>query len=463
MILKRLHLKKLLPKTLWGQLVSLLLFALLISQATSLALFINSSQSQDNKIQEDNIIKQISAVVNSIDKNQNNGRPSREYLATASNAELTFRGGPTAIKGKDDRPQYSIYFADKLHQQLNDKSYEIKIVSEDRRNVTKLTNNDLPKNIKISVRILPNFWLNIDRRQVEANIEWIAPFLLTMAMMMIFIVIIVSWVVRRLTKPLEALADAAQDLGRGIEVDEIPETGSVDVQRLIRSFNQMNKKITRFVSDRTRMLAAISHDLRTPITSLRLRAEYIQDRNLQDKMIPIIEEMREMTESALQFSKDSSAVEKTDNVDIVSLLETLTADYLDMGKTIKLQSLDKYPQIILPMRLHSMKRALRNLIDNGLKYGTQVVLDFKVNNITRQIEISIEDAGPGIDSHEFEQVFEPFYRIEKSRNKDTGGVGLGMSIARSIIQAHGGEIKLENIVDGNQTTGLSVKIYLPFI
>lgn len=451
---------KLLPKTLWGQLVSLLLLALLISQAITLALFIDIRQGDKTQLSENKIISQISRAINDIDQNENGGRPSREYLANISDNELTFRGGPTAINGRNDRPDYSKYFANKLRQQLNDKSLDIKILSEDRRATDQLKNTDLPKNIKISIHILPEFWVNIDRREVTASLEWVAPLLLTMVLMMVFILVIVSWMMRRLTKPLMALTDAAQDLGHGRKVQEIPETGSVDMQRVIRSFNQMNKKITRFVEDRTQMLAAISHDLRTPITSLRLRAEYVKDKKLQDKMIPIIEEMRDMVESALQFSKDSSAIEKTNNVDIASLLETLTADYLDMGKQVDLQNFDQYPQVILPMRLQSMKRALRNLIDNGLKYGQQVKLDFKVNKNANSIEITIKDKGPGIETTEFEQVFEPFYRIEKSRNKDTGGVGLGLSIARSIIQAHGGEITLENIVRGNNTVGLKVKITL---
>ncbi|MGL1921820.1 MAG: ATP-binding protein [Hyphomicrobiales bacterium] len=458
---KWLDFKKLLPQTLWGQLISLLLLALVISQAITLALFINIRQENDTKLSEDKIISQISKVINGIDKSKNSGRPSRAYLANSSDNELTFRGGKSPIRGKDDRPEYSEYFVKKLTAKLDNNELEIKMVSEDRRNGGQLPLSELPKNIKISIQTLPNFWVNVDRRQVKASLEWIAPLLLTMALMILFIVLIVSWIVRRLTKPLLALTDAAQNLGRGVKVQEIPETGAVDVRRVIRSFNQMNKKITRFVSDRTQMLAAISHDLRTPITSLRLHAEYIKDKELQGKIIPIIEEMRDMTESSLQFSKDSSSVEKTDNVDIASLLETLTADYLDMGAKIELQNFGNYQQVILPMRLQSMKRALRNLIDNGLKYGQQVELNFTVNKTSNTVEITIRDGGTGIDAAEFEQVFEPFYRIEKSRNKDTGGVGLGLSIARGIVQAHGGQIILSNILDGNKTIGLEVKAILP--
>lgn len=461
-MLKRFSLSKLLPKTLWGQLVSLLMLALIISQSIALFIFVDTRRTLDNSTSEANIVGHIANVVNSLDKSKNNGRPNRQYLTASSLNGFTFRGGKESIRGKDDRPEYSARLKQLLTDRLIDKSFEIIVKSEDPSNGAQSTSKQPPKRVKISIKLTPDFWMNVEHKETEISTDWIAPLLLTMVIMMVLIVIIVSWVVRQLTKPLAALAIAAHDLGHGKQVAEIEETGALDVRRVTRSFNQMNKKVTRFVSDRTQMLAAISHDLRTPITSLRLRAEYIKDEELRNKMIPIIEEMREMTESSLQFSKDSATVEKTVNVDLTSLLETLTADYIDMSQPVELASFGNYPKTTLPLRLQSMKRALRNLIDNGLKYGKSVELDFTIKKDTKTIEIFIRDNGPGIDEKEFEQVFEPFYRIEKSRSKDTGGVGLGMSIAKGVIHAHGGEIELKNLLKGNQTTGLEVKIILPF-
>lgn len=449
------------PKTLWGQLVSLLFLALLISQAVSLAIFIDARRAQNGNLFEQEMINHIARVVNGIDKAQNSGRPTREYLAEANTNELSFRGGPRPIQGKDDQPDYSERLKNNLLAKLNDQTIEITILSENPRDGSEVVEGQIPQNIKISLQLLPDFWVNIDRREAKESLAWIRPLLLTMVMMMVFIILIVSWVVRRLTKPLAALADAAQDLGRGREVKEIAETGAADIRKVTRAFNQMNQKITRFIDDRTRMLAAISHDLRTPITSLRLRAEYVTDEKLQDKMVALIEEMKVLTETALEFSTDSSANENTNNVDLTSLLETLVEDYVNMDKDIELVESPQRKQVILPLRLHSIQRALRNLIDNGLKFGGQVRLDFDADRDAGFVKIYIRDSGSGIDEAEFEQVFEPFYRLEKSRNKDTGGVGLGMSIARGIIQAHGGDISLANVKNGVEIIGFEVAISLP--
>lgn len=453
--------KTLVPKTLWGQLVALLILALLVSQAITLALFIDIRQSENLEQSEEKLVSQISQVLNGMGELDNGKGIDKDYFNNSGDKELKFRTGLTPIRGKDDRPMYSRHFTALLVEKLNNKSFKVRMISEDRRDQDDISLTDLPKIIKISVEVLPDAWVIIERREVVASLDWIEPLIATMLLMIFFIIIIVSWLAKRLTKPLAALSEAAQSLGRGQEVEEIPEMGTADIKRLITSFNQMNEKTSRFVSDRTQLLAAISHDLRTPITSLRLRAESIQDKKLQEKIIPIIEEMREMTESTLQFSKDSNKVEKTNNVDMANLLETLTEDYQDMDAPVELIDFGNHPQIILPMRMQSIKRAFRNLIDNGLKYGQEVNIDFKMNKHTNMVEIAIRDKGPGIDSTEFNQVFEPFYRIEKSRNKDTGGVGLGLSITRGIIQAHGGEILLSNILDGNKTMGLEVKVLLP--
>lgn len=451
----------LVPKTLWGQLVSLLLLALLLSQAVSLAIFIEARRAPDAKQFEQAMMDHIAKVINGIDRSTNQGRPTRDYLADAGTDELTFRAGPTPIRGKDDQPEYTAKMKNNLIAKLDDKTLEIIIISENRRQGSDVKPDQTPQSIKLSLKLLPDFWVKIDRRQATESLEWIAPLLLTMVMMMIFIIIIVSWVVHKITKPLAALANAAQNLGRGREVKEIAETGAEDIRKVTRAFNQMNQKITKFVDDRTRMLAAISHDLRTPITSLRLRAEYVKDEKLQNKMIALIEEMKQLTETALEFSSDSSAYEKTNNVDLTSLLETLVEDYAGMDKDIELIKSAQRKQVILPLRLHSIQRALRNVIDNGLKFGGQVKLDFVADREANFVRIYIRDNGDGIDEVEFEQVFEPFYRLEKSRNKATGGVGLGMSIARGIIQAHGGEIGLTNIKNGDETIGFEVAISLP--
>lgn len=452
-------LKSLLPKTLWGQLVSLLLMALLLSQAVALFIFVDTRRMLANSDSEKMVIGHIANTIDSIDLSAD-ARGLRRTLQQANRPDLRFKISKTPMRGKDFRPVYSKRFKIALSKALKIDTKKIIVISRGAPGAT-IMRRSLPESIRISVKVAPKSWINIDRFSPKFSLRWIAPLLVTMFLMVVFIIVIVSLLVRRLTKPLAALSEAAQKLGRGQDVDDLEEVGTEDVRRVTRSFNQMNQKVKRFVDDRTKMLAAISHDLRTPITSLRLRAEFIEDKEIQAKILETLAEMQAMTEAALKFTKESQSQEKTKNVDLNSLLDTMVIDYVDMGKVVNLQAQDNQLQLILPMRVQSIKRALRNLIDNGVAYGEQVEISFKQNRFENVAEIYICDKGNGISKDEFEQVFEPFYRLEKSRNKDTGGVGLGLSIARDIVRGHGGDVELANITNDEQIVGLEVKVTLP--
>ncbi|MGL1921838.1 MAG: ATP-binding protein [Hyphomicrobiales bacterium] len=452
-------LKSLLPKTLWGQLVSLLLMALLLSQAVALFIFVDTRRMLANSDSEKMVIGHIANTIDSIDLSAD-ARGLRRTLQQANRPDLRFKISKTPMRGKDFRPVYSKRFKIALSKALKIDTKKIIVISRGAPGAT-IMRRSLPESIRISVKVAPKSWINIDRFSPKFSLRWIAPLLVTMFLMVVFIIVIVSLLVRRLTKPLAALSEAAQKLGRGQDVDDLEEVGTEDVRRVTRSFNQMNQKVKRFVDDRTKMLAAISHDLRTPITSLRLRAEFIEDKEIQAKILETLAEMQAMTEAALKFTKESQSQEKTKNVDLNSLLDTMVIDYVDMGKVVNLQAQDNQPQLILPMRVQSIKRALRNLIDNGVAYGEQVEISFKQNRFENVAEIYICDKGNGISKDEFERVFEPFYRLEKSRNKDTGGVGLGLSIARDIIRGHGGDVEPANITNDEQIVGLEVKVTLP--
>lgn len=457
---KNLSLKIWLPKTLWGQLVTLLMLALFLSQAVTLAVFIKSRETLSHSFAEEKMISQIAETLNLIEQNTDGKRPSDDLLQSASSQELRFRPGRAVAEKTDDHPQYTQGLKTRILARLMNKQTNITIASQGEMGKI-FTSEKMPEDLTISVQVLPEFWVHILRRQPEVSYDWILPLLMTMAMMMIFIILIVSWVVRRLTAPLSALANAAQDLGHGREVKRLDETGARDIRNVTHAFNDMNEKIQRFVGDRTKLLAAISHDLRTPITSLLFRAEFIKDKEMQAKFFETLEEMRLMTEATLNFSNDDNTSEPTKNTDLKSLLETLVNEYIDMDKNVSLEIADTTQQIVLPIRLRSIRRALRNFLDNGIKYGEQVTVSCARNGPGTLAEIYIRDHGAGIDEAELEQVFEPFYRVEKSRNKTTGGVGLGLSISREIVRGHGGDVTLSNIISENEIAGLQVKIVLP--
>ncbi len=248
------------------------------------------------------------------------------------------------------------------------------------------------------------------------------------------------------------LAEAADRLGRGEDVEPLPESGPREVRSTTSAFNQMRERLRRFVDDRTRMLAAISHDLRTPITTLRLRAEFIDDEESRTKILETLDEMQSMAEATLAFVREQSEREDTRTVDLTSLISSLCDDLSDLGKDVVF---DPGEKILCRCRPSGIKRVLRNIIENAVRYGDRARV--KLVQDAGHVVVTVDDDGPGIRSEDLEDVFQPFVRLETSRSKETGGVGLGLAIARSIIRNHGGDITLRNRAGG----GLSVQIKFP--
>jgi len=268
------------------------------------------------------------------------------------------------------------------------------------------------------------------------------------------IAVIAFFLARRISRSWDVLTRAADRVGRGDYPEPVPETGPIEIRRATKAFNRMTARLKRFVEDRTRMLAAISHDLRTPITSLRLRAEFVEDPENRARIIETLDEMEQMVEAAMTFAREETANEETRKIDLTALVESAVEDLTETGRPITF--IGEGDPRVYPCRPLSIKRAFGNLVANALNFGDTVEV------VVRDADdgglwIEIADDGPGIPVEQREQVFEPFFRIEESRNRDTGGIGLGMAIARTAIRAHGGEIYLEE----SQKGGLLARIYLP--
>lgn len=261
-----------------------------------------------------------------------------------------------------------------------------------------------------------------------------------------------AWLLaRRITRPLKSLTQAAESLGRGEELALLPEEGPDDIRSTVATFNRMQIRLRRFVEDRTRMLAAIGHDLRTPITSLRLRAEFVTDLETREKLLTTLGEMQTMTEAALAFARSEAAAESTRIVDLSALLQSLCDDLAELGWDVSFKGNGRLPSACRP---DSLRRALRNVIENAVRYGKRARVSIESRD--DGVQITVTDDGPGIPAAEHERVFAPFVRLESSRNLGTGGVGLGLSIARSILRSHGGDI-----VIGSGSTGLTMHLRLP--
>jgi two-component system OmpR family sensor kinase len=265
--------------------------------------------------------------------------------------------------------------------------------------------------------------------------------------------VLIVWAVRHLTAPVRTLAEAAERLGRDvINAPNLPEIGPTELVTAAVAFNTMASRIRRFVQDRTFLLTAIGHDLRTPITRLKLRAEYMEDDEQRTKMLADLDEMESMVAATLTFGRDIATTEAVVRMDMAVLLRTILDEAAD-GDPDHASALAYDGPEHLPVKARplSLKRALTNLIGNALKYGdaASVILEMPEHNLVR---IHVDDQGPGITAQNLEAVFEPFRRLETSRNRDTGGSGLGLSIARNIIRAHGGDITLTNLPQGLRAT-----------
>ena len=267
------------------------------------------------------------------------------------------------------------------------------------------------------------------------------------AFLLIFIAIIF---LKNQTRPIISLARASEKFGRGEDVEEFRPSGALEIRQAGYEFDKMRKRITRHLNQRSEMLSGISHDLRTPLTRIKLQLAFIKDKEISKKLSNDVTEMEKMLNEYLQFASSGSA-EKTETFDLSDLLESTVIKYERKEITTDIPE-----RVFLDGRKNLIERCFNNLIDNSIKYSTSILISLKKS--ANSIIIIIDDDGPGIPENERENVLKPFYKIDKSRSDSKSGVGLGLSIASDIIRSHGGNISLER----SPTNGLRVTIFLPF-
>jgi signal transduction histidine kinase len=265
------------------------------------------------------------------------------------------------------------------------------------------------------------------------------------------LVIASLWMALRFAGPLRKLAEASAALRPGEPVSEVAERGPGALKDVIRAFNAMSKRLMATLEGQRSMLAAIAHDLRTPITSLKLRLELLDDGEIKERMRGSLDELQGVTEAAVDALKAEGAGETTRTVDLAALAESLCIDLFDLGQSVTYSSDGPVPCRCRPGEI---RRALRNLIENAVRYGGGARV--RLTREGREIFVFIDDDGPGIPAGEVERVFEPFRRLEESRSRETGGHGLGLTIARSIARGHGGEVTLTNRTGGGLTACLQI-------
>jgi len=262
--------------------------------------------------------------------------------------------------------------------------------------------------------------------------------LLELGFVALVLAVVLYAMARQITRPLADLADAAEAVGRGARVP-LRETGARELREATRAFNTMQERLHRYLDSRTRVLSAMSHDLRTPLTRLKLRVESLDDDALRERFNADLDEMQNMVAGALNLFRGMNHDEPLRPVAVADLVTELQSELAELGTRVEVRGSAPAPLLARPAAL---KRCLTNLLSNAAKYGVNPVI--VLEDAADELVVRVLDDGPGIPPEMLEQVFEPFFRLESSRNADTGGVGLGLAIARDIAQTHGGSLTLRN-------------------
>ncbi|MEQ4618331.1 MAG: ATP-binding protein [Corticimicrobacter sp.] len=310
----------------------------------------------------------------------------------------------------------------------------------------------------VELELSPTRWLRVEAREEQGwriTEPWqvfLDYFVRIYLLRILLLIIVVLWAVRLVTRPILRLARAAQALEQDLGSPPMPVEGPVEVRHAATAFNSMQRRLATQLEERTRFLAAVSHDLRSPVTRLMLRTEMLPDSSLKERFRSDLEHMESMIAATLDFMKSGDPGEQRQRIDLNSMLESLRQDAADLGHDVLLhgqtrRTLRGYPR--------SLKRCLENLLDNALRYGHHATLN--IHDEANQIVIVIRDDGPGIPADHLARITEPFYRVESSRNSTTGGYGLGLSIARAVIDTHAGTLSFISPPEG----GLEVRVTLP--
>jgi len=308
--------------------------------------------------------------------------------------------------------------------------------------------------IRLSYQLRNKKWLNI---QIDAypKIQFITLLIIAIEFLTLCIVLAYVWTIRRYTQPLGHLKNVVENLGSDLNPTAVPIYGPAKMQEVLNSVNEMQQRIAKLIKERTLTLAALSHDLRTPVTRLRLRTEFIEDKNKQSAILQDIQTIDQIIDNTLIFAKQNYQDHRKHPLDMVSLIQTICEEMQDMNAHVLCKTVIPH-QTILGEPV-SLRRALTNLIHNAIQYGHEANITVKKEN--EKLAILIEDTGPGIPETELEKVLEPFYRLEASRSNKTGGTGLGLALVKTIIESHQGTLQLQNLKLG----GLQVRIEFNFV
>jgi signal transduction histidine kinase len=428
-----------LPRSLFGRMTGVLLAGLIVGQLLSMAIHRHERSHMVARYNSLMAAQRIKDIVRMSDAIDSHSRQSFMNSFQEPDWHITY-DGEKASKGwlnEFGHPQLQSALND-----LQDSGYQVQI----------RTHNTLPKVFLVQVQLHDRSWVNIRFSLPSEASSWPSRMLLQLFILIISVLAVSLIAVRWVTNPLMHLANAAEELGKDIHRPALDEQGPTEVSLAAHAFNKMQTRLVRYIQNQTQLLTAISHDLKTPITRLRLRTELLEDSNLRAKFEKDLEDMEKMVMATLDFMRGADQQEVMHPIDIMALLESLQADAQEMKHDVFIKGSVSAPYFGRPL---AIKRCLSNLIDNAIKYGKCAKIE--IEDHPDLLTIIVRDQGPGIPEDQLDKVFEPFYRLEGSRSRNSGGTGLGLSIARNIAQLHGGKLSAQNSSGG----GLKIVLTMP--
>ncbi len=428
--------KKLLPKQLFYRALLIVAIPIIILQLTISIVFFDSLWIKTNKGMTRALVGEIKTFISAYEKEEYN----KDSLIILFQEHLDFnvKFEPYKILPKEDLERWFSPIDRNLRRELKSKisNYWFDTISYKNLIDLKIKYGD------------GYFQFYIPKERVTSSSARLFAFWITLPAFLLITIAIIF--LKNQTRPIINLARASEKFGRGEDIEEFRPSGALEIRQAGFEFEKMRKRIIRHLNQRSEMLSGISHDLRTPLTRIKLQLSFIKDKEISKKLSDDVGEMEKMLNEYLQFASSRSA-ETTETFDLSELLETTIMKYEKKEITTDISK-----EVFLDGRKNLMQRCFSNLIDNAIKYSANVYISLrKLNN---NILITIDDDGPGIPENERENVFKPFYKIDKSRGDSKSSVGLGLSIASDIVKSHGGNIKLET----SPTNGLRVKVILPF-
>jgi signal transduction histidine kinase len=450
------------PRTLSGRIILIVMFGLLLWSGFEFAGWRNERNRLLLELPARLAGARIAQAVQVIDSVPASDTDRAIQALNSKDFALSWLDGvPAAPSGAEAGSQSQQLVADVIRENFTTRPPRINVLKAFHFEARKPANSFLAMNrlqwqrgaFIVQIQMRSGRWLQIDCEEGEGGFvispwwsfyRWIVPITV--------LAFVLACLIKMAVRPLQAFATAANDLAQNINRLPLAVAGPVELRTAIQALNNLQQKLLDYIGERTRILAAVSHDLKSPITRLRLRAELLKDDDTKQRFRDDLLEMEALADETLDFMRGIEVQEPVRPIDINALLDVVQSDAMEAGGEVSISGAAVAP---LPGYARGLKRCLSNLVDNALRYGRHARIS--VRDANGLLEIVVSDDGPGIPAEHLERVFEPFYRVEESRNRTTGGSGLGLSIAQNIALAHGGTLVLQN----RAVYGLDATLGLP--